>query len=119
MHKNSTFLILSLLLFSHCTQEKADIRVACGAVPPGNYRIKWETFPPMEGTVKIYESSLPDSFSLYSPIAESEISKGFKDIFFVQTAKTLRNIGIYPCYFLYFIGKFARVRRFKTNGQLL
>jgi len=41
----------------------------------------------MDGTVKIFESSIPDSFNLNSPIAETEISKGFKDIFFVQPAK--------------------------------
>ena len=41
----------------------------------------------MEGIVKIYESSVPDSFNLSSPIAESEISKGFKDIFAVRTLK--------------------------------
>ena len=87
MLKNSTVLVLSVLLFSHCTKEKCDIRVACEGAPSGYYRIKWETFPPMEGTVKIYESSLPDSFNLYSPIAESEINKGFKDVFFAQTTK--------------------------------
>jgi protein-tyrosine phosphatase len=69
-------------------QEKSDIRVVCEAMPSGYYLIKWETFPPMEGTVKIYESSVPDSFNLYSPIAETEINKGYvKDIFFVQPTK--------------------------------
>jgi protein-tyrosine phosphatase len=87
MFKNFTFSVFSLLLFSHCTQEKSDIRVVCESVPPGNYMIKWETFPPMEGTVKIYESSVPDSFNLYSPIAETNISKGFKDVFFAQSTK--------------------------------
>ena len=87
MLRNSTFLVLSLLLFSHCTQEKSDIRVVCESVPPGCYKIKWETFPPMEGTVKIYESSTPDSFNISSPIAEAGISTGFKDIFFVQSTK--------------------------------
>ena len=87
MLRNSTFLFLSILLFSHCTQEKADIRVVCETAPSGYYKIKWEIFPPMEGTVKIYESSVPDSFNLYSPIAESEINKGFTDIFFVRTTK--------------------------------
>ena len=87
MRKNLTFSVLSLLLFSYCTQEKPDIRVVCETVPSGNYVIKWETFPPMEGSVKIYESSVPDSFNLASPIAETEISNGVKDIFFVQTAK--------------------------------
>ena len=87
MRRNLKFSVLSLLLFSYCTQEKPDIRVACETVPLGNYIIKWETFPPMEGTVKIYESSVPDSFNLSSPIAELEINKGVKDVFFVQTAK--------------------------------
>jgi protein-tyrosine phosphatase len=41
----------------------------------------------MTGTVKIYESSRPDSFDLYSPIAESDISKGYKDVFFAQSNK--------------------------------
>jgi len=87
MLKKLSFLALSLLSFSHCTQEKPDIRVVCEATPPGYYKIKWETFPPMEGMVKIYESSVPDSFNLYSPIAETEITTGFKDIFFAQTTK--------------------------------
>jgi len=91
MPRNSTFLLLSLLLFSHCSQEKADIRVVCEGTPSGYYKIKWETFPPIEGTVKIYESSVPDSFNLYSPIAETEINQGFKDIFFAQTAKRSRS----------------------------
>jgi protein-tyrosine phosphatase len=87
MFKNLAFSVFSLLLFSHCTQENTDIRVGCETIPPGNYLIKWETFPPMEGIVKIYESSFPDSFNMSSPIAESEISKGFKDIFAVRTLK--------------------------------
>jgi len=87
MLRNVTLSVLSLFLFSHCSQEKPDIRVVCETVPQGNYVIKWEIFPPMDGTVKIYEASQPDSFNLSSPIAETEISKGFKDIFFVQTSK--------------------------------
>ena len=82
-----TLSIFSLLLFSHCTQEKPDIRAVCETVPQGYYKLKWETFPPLEGTVKIYQSFLPDSFNLSFPIAETEISKGFKDVFFVQSTK--------------------------------
>ena len=87
MLRNFIFLIFSVLLFSHCSQEKSDIQVVCEVTPSGYYKIKWETFPPMEGTVKIYESSVSDSFNIYSPIAEAEISQGFKDIFSAQTAK--------------------------------
>jgi protein-tyrosine phosphatase len=86
MLKRLLFLFLSLLLLSFCAQEKPDIRVVCETAPPGNYYlIKWETFPPIEGTVKIYESFMPDSFNLYSPIAETEINKGFRDIFAIRT----------------------------------
>ena len=87
MLRNVTLSILSVFLLSNCSQEKPDIRVVCETAPAGNYVVKWETFPPMEGTVKIYESSRPDSFNLSSPIAETEISKGFKDIFVAQTTK--------------------------------
>jgi len=87
MLKKLLFLVLALLLFSYCTREKPDIRVVCEVTRWGYYRIKWETFPPMEGTVKIFMSNVPDSFNRYSPIAEVEISKGFKDVFLVQTTK--------------------------------
>ncbi|GHT12169.1 tyrosine phosphatase [Bacteroidia bacterium] len=43
--------------------------------------IKWETFPPMEGSVNIYESFSPDTFNLYSPIAEAEIHTGYKNVY--------------------------------------
>jgi protein-tyrosine phosphatase len=81
MLKRISFPVLSLLFFSFCTQEEPTIRVACETASSGNYLIKWETFPPIEGIVKIYESFSPDSFNLYSPIAETEISKGFADVF--------------------------------------
>ena len=87
MSKNLTFLLLPLLLFSYCTQERSDIRVVCEFIPSGFYKIKWETFPPMEGKVKIYESSVPDSFNLSSPTAEVEINKGFKDVFIVRPSQ--------------------------------
>jgi protein-tyrosine phosphatase len=85
MFKNLAFPVLSLLLFSYCTQEKPDIRVVCETTSTGNFLIKWETFPPLEGTVKIYESLTPDSFNLFSPIAEIETIKGFKDNFVIRT----------------------------------
>jgi len=87
MLRNLTLLVIPLLLFSLCTQEKSDIRVVCEITPSGNYKIKWETFPPMDGMVKIYESSVPDSFNLFFPVAEVDISKGFKDILPVQSTR--------------------------------
>jgi protein-tyrosine phosphatase len=80
MLKNSLLPVLAFLLFSFCTQDRSDIRVVCEN-SRGNYRIKWETFPPMEGTVSIYESNHPDSFDMQTPIAVVNIADGFKDIF--------------------------------------
>lgn len=78
--------VLTFLLFSFCTQEKPDIRVICEN-SGGNYRIKWETLPPLKGTVSIYESTNPDSFNIQSPLAIVNISDGFKEIF------ALRNLN--------------------------
>jgi protein-tyrosine phosphatase len=72
--------VLTFLVFSFCTQEKPDIRVICEN-SGGNYRLKWETFPPMEGTVSIYESINPDSFNVRMPLAVVNIRDGFKDVF--------------------------------------
>ena len=82
-----SFSVFSLLLFSHCTQEKPDIRVVCETMSSGSYKIKWETFPPIDGTVKIFESTVPDSFNLSLPIAETDIKNNFKDIFNIQSNK--------------------------------
>ncbi|MDR3338508.1 MAG: tyrosine-protein phosphatase [Candidatus Symbiothrix sp.] len=85
MLKRFTIPILSLLLFSYCSQEKPEIRVVCETTATGNFLIKWETFPPIKGLVKIYESSNPDSFNIAFPIAETEINKGFSSVLSVRT----------------------------------
>jgi len=71
---------LTFLLFSSCTQEKPDIRVVCEN-SGGNYHIKWETLPPMKGTVSIFGSNNPDSFDVQLPLFVVNISDGYKDIF--------------------------------------
>jgi len=76
--------ILTFLFFSFCTQENPDIRVICEN-SGGNYRIKWETLPPMKGTVSIYESNNPDSFIIQSPLAIVNINDGFKDVFAIHS----------------------------------
>ncbi|MDR0733304.1 MAG: tyrosine-protein phosphatase [Dysgonamonadaceae bacterium] len=86
MVKKAPLSLLTVLLFAFCVQEKPDIRVICEN-SAGNYRIKWETFPPMEGTVNIYESNKPDSFDIGTPLAVANIGDGFKDVF------ALRNLS--------------------------
>jgi Protein tyrosine/serine phosphatase len=84
MIKKTVFLAFSLLLLSSCIEEKPDIRVVCELTSTGNYLIKWETFPPMEGTVKIYESNSPDSFNIAYPAREVDINKGFDNILAIR-----------------------------------
>ena len=84
MIKRWTFTVFILFLFFSCTREKPNIRVACDMTSSGYYLIKWETFPPMDGTVKIYESSSPDSFKMAYPIVEVDIKKGFADILAIR-----------------------------------
>jgi protein-tyrosine phosphatase len=62
------------------------INTVCELIPNGTYLIKWETFPPIKGSVKIYESNRPDSFNLYSPIFELNIEDGYKRILGVPTS---------------------------------
>ncbi|MDR1372073.1 MAG: tyrosine-protein phosphatase [Dysgonamonadaceae bacterium] len=86
MLKRIPYIVVSVLLFTVCTQEKPDIRVACETNSVnGCTRIKWEIFPHIEGTVKIYESSSPDSFNLYSPVAKVAITDGFREVFSFRT----------------------------------
>ena len=87
MFKKLILPILCLAIIPSCQEDKPEIRTACDMTQSGTYLIKWETFPPLAGTVKIYESSNPDSFNLYSPVAEQDINTGFKSVF------ALRNLS--------------------------
>lgn len=80
MLKNIVFSLASLSLFVHCTSEPPQISAVCELTSNGTYLVKWETFPPMEGKVRIYESSRPDSFNLYAPVFEEDIKNGYKQI---------------------------------------
>ncbi|GHT75918.1 tyrosine phosphatase [Bacteroidia bacterium] len=68
------------LLLIGCTKEKTQINVACELSPDGTYLIKWETYPPMTGTVRIYESNRPDSFNINASDFEVNIQDGYKRI---------------------------------------
>ena len=80
MWKKLLFSFLSLPLVVGCMRENPEINAACERRANGTYLIKWETFPPMEGTVKIYGSIRPDSFDLSSPVFEQDIRTGFRSI---------------------------------------
>ena len=71
---------LCLPLAVACTKGDPEISAACKWRPNGTYLIIWETFPPLEGTIKVYGSVRPDSFDLSSPIFEQDIRSGFRSI---------------------------------------
>jgi protein-tyrosine phosphatase len=72
--------ILFLIIPTSCTKEKPDIHAVCELTSVGTYLIKWEIYPPLKGTVKIYESSDCDSFNLNFPITEQNIATGYKSV---------------------------------------
>ena len=80
MSKKLLFPFLYLTFAIGCAKEEPEINAACEWRPNGTCLIKWETFPPMEGTVKVYESTHPDSFDLSSPIFEQDIQTGFRSV---------------------------------------
>jgi protein-tyrosine phosphatase len=87
MAKRVLLPLVYFTLFYSCTKDKPDIYTACELTPAGTYVIKWELFPPQTGTVKIYESFRPDSFNINSPVAQQNISVGYKSILAMPTNK--------------------------------
>jgi protein-tyrosine phosphatase len=86
MFKKLLFPFLCSTLLAGCVKENPQINVACELMPNGAYLLKWETFPPMEGAVKVYASARPDSFDLNSPVFEQEIAIGYKRILAMPAA---------------------------------
>lgn len=73
-----------ILLFTSCSSERPEIRALCETNDIGDYIIKWETFPTLDGTVKIYEIS-PDSLKPSKFITEQNTKDGITTIFGNQT----------------------------------
>jgi len=80
MSKKLLFFFLGLTLIAGCKEDEPKISTVCELMPNGTYVIKWEIFPPLEGTVKVYESTRPDSFDLASSVFEQDIKIGCRSI---------------------------------------
>lgn len=63
-----------ILVCTSCSDNSPSISVVCEENSVGNCIIKWETAPVMEGKVKIYSSTNPDSIAENLPIAMADIS---------------------------------------------
>ncbi|MDR1782924.1 MAG: tyrosine-protein phosphatase [Dysgonamonadaceae bacterium] len=80
MLRRLIFIIPALILAAACGKDKVDVRVSCQATMSGNYLLEWQSFPPLKGEVKIYESLSPDSFNLNSPMVTAEINSNYKSV---------------------------------------
>lgn len=72
-----------LILLPSCSGNSPHISVACEENPRmglGNCIIKWETQPVIEGKVKIYASTNPDSIPEINPILTTDIATQFATI---------------------------------------
>lgn len=95
-------LFTSVTVLVGCTSNAPDIRTICLRDDIGNYVIKWETDPVIEGTVKVHVSDNPDNFDNQTPIIYANIGDG--------VATYITNDNIKRKYFLLtFNDRYTRV----------
>ncbi|WP_099464705.1 tyrosine-protein phosphatase [Parabacteroides provencensis] len=70
------FLFTSITTLIGCTSNTPDIHSLCLRDDIGNYIIKWETDPQIEGTLKIYVSDNPETFNTAIPAGYANIRDG-------------------------------------------
>lgn len=76
MFRQIIVIFSSIFAFVGCTTNEPDIHTLCLRDGIGNYLIKWETNPPIEGEVKIYVSDNPEKFNRRTPSVYSPINQG-------------------------------------------
>ncbi len=69
-------LFVSTCMLAGCSSPAPEIHTLCEQDAIGNYLIKWETDPALEGMVKIYVSENPDTFPASDPVLYAPISDG-------------------------------------------
>lgn len=74
----SRFLYILSVYFSllACSSEQPEIQTVCTRDDIGNYIVKWEVTPALEGVVKMYVSDDPDEFDFTQPVGTYPISDG-------------------------------------------
>ena len=77
MTKQILFLLLNVILFAGCNSTNApEIRSLCLRDDIGNYIIKWETDPLINGVVKMYVSDNSEQFNTSVPAISANINNG-------------------------------------------
>ncbi len=71
----SALIPLLACVFAGCSSYKPNISAACEENSLKSATLKWETFPAMNGQLKVYASSNPDNIPLENPIATTSISE--------------------------------------------
>lgn len=69
-------LVLLVMTMTGCHYNSPEIQTLCMRDGIGNYQIKWETTPPMEGVTKIYVSNDPEKFTRKDPVLYANINQG-------------------------------------------
>ena len=76
MKEKALIILISIITLFSCSSESYDISSICLRDEVGNYIIKWETNPVLEGTAKIYVSDVPGDFKMDQPVLTAPIKKG-------------------------------------------
>lgn len=77
MHRKLIQFALGLLLLYACTPvNTVEISARCERDDIGNYIIKWETSPIIEGVVRVFVSNSPEEFDYTRPVGYANISEG-------------------------------------------
>lgn len=69
-------LFTSVIVLAGCSSYKPEIHTICVRDEVGNYIIKWEADPILQGNVKIYVSDNPETFLDPSPFMQANIDDG-------------------------------------------
>ncbi len=75
MHKVLLCLCFFAVTFAGCSSYQPNISVACEENDIQSSVLKWETFPEIEGSIKVYASTNPTNIPLERPIATARISE--------------------------------------------
>ncbi len=68
--------LIGIVSLSACNSHTPEINTVCIRDDIGNYILKWETSPPINGTLKLYVSENPGSFNRNNPKAQINIDEG-------------------------------------------
>jgi protein-tyrosine phosphatase len=67
---------MGFVSLSACSLHTPEIQTLCLRDDIGNYIIKWETNPPLEGTMRLYVSDTPGNFDRSNPVSYINIGEG-------------------------------------------